>query len=74
MHGIVRERNFGSDQTDYAGVRRMLVRYSDGRTMTFIPEAGRENFSEDDMHEFVKVLHHTSSTAEWAEVGNTAGA
>ncbi len=73
MHGIVRERNFGSEQTDYAGVRHVVVRYSDGRTLTFVPEAGRENFSQDDMHELVRVLEHAYSAAEWAEIGNTAG-
>ncbi len=76
MHGIVRVKNFeqNSSQTDKHDIARVIVRYSDGRTLTFIAEAGRENFSEDDMMEFVKVLERSSSTAEWAEAGSTAGA
>ena len=74
MHGIIRQKNHQGSETSDIDINRIVVRYADGRTVTFIPEAGRENFSEDDMHELVKVLHRASSTAEWAEVGNTAGA
>jgi hypothetical protein len=76
MHGIIRDKNFeqNSDQTNEANIARVVVRYSDGRTLNFIPEAGRENFSEDDMNELVKVLQRASSTAEWSEAGSTPGA
>lgn len=76
MHGIIRVRDFdqNSSETSHVHIKHMVVRYSDGRTLTFVPEAGRENFSEDDMSEFVKVLTRASSTAEWAEVGDTSGA
>lgn len=76
MHGIIRDKNFeqNSDQTSEANIARVVVRYADGRTLTFIPEAGRENFSEDDMNELVKVLQRASSTAEWSEAGSTSGA
>ena len=76
MHGIVRVKDFeqNSSQTDKHDIARVVVRYSDGRTLTFIAEAGRENFSEDDMMEFVKVLERSSSTAEWAEAGSRASA
>lgn len=76
MHGIIRDKNFeqNSDQTNEANIARVVVRYSDGRTLTFLPEAGRENFSEDDMNELVKVLQRASSTAEWSEAGSTPGA
>ncbi len=76
MLGIIRDKNFeqNSDQTSEANIARVVVRYADGRTLTFIPEAGRENFSEDDMNELVKVLQRASSTAEWSEAGSTSGA
>ena len=75
MHGIIRQKNRQEESgTSHVDINRVVVRYADGRTMTFIPEAGRENFSEDDMHEFVKVLKRASSAAEWAELGNLAGA
>ncbi len=75
MHGIVRVRNFeqSSNATSYVDIKQVVVRYSDGRRLTFLPEVGRENFSEDDMRELVKVLTRASSTAEWAEVGDTSG-
>lgn len=76
MHGITRVKNFeqNSDQTSQADIARVVVRYADGRTLTFIPEAGRENFSEDDMKELAKVFERASSTAEWSEAGSTSGA
>ena len=75
MYGIVRERSFdtNSSETSYIDINHVVVRYSDGRTLTFLPEAGRENFSEDDMLELVKVLTRASSVAEWAEAGSVAG-
>ena len=76
MHGIVRVQNFAqnSSQRDKHDISQVVVRYSDGRTLTIIADAGRENFSEADLMEFVKVLERSSSTAEWAEAGSTAGA
>ncbi len=73
MHGIIRQRNYGKRSgTSYIDINRVVVRYADGRALNFVPEAGRENFSEDDMLELVKVLISASSTAEWAEVGDTS--
>jgi hypothetical protein len=76
VHGIVRVQNFkqNSSETSTADIARVIFRYSDGRTLTVVPEAGREDYSEDDMMELVKVLERASSTAEWAEAGSTAGA
>ncbi|MDX6379176.1 MAG: hypothetical protein QOI57_200 [Rubrobacteraceae bacterium] len=76
MHGIIRARSFDQDssETSYIDINQVVVRYSDGRTLTFVPEAGRENFSEDDMRELVKVLERAYSAAEWAEAGNAADA
>jgi hypothetical protein len=51
----------------YTNIRRIEVRYSDGRTFTFVPEAGREFFSPDDSGQLVEVLTKSSSIAEWAE-------
>lgn len=75
MHGIVREQKFeqNSSQTSFIDIRQVAIRYSDGRVLYFVPEAGRENFSEDDMLELVKVLTRAFSAAEWAEAGDTSG-
>ena len=50
-----------------------MVRYSDGRVLNFVPDAGRETFSEDDMLELKKVLSTASSKAEWAEINTRLG-
>ena len=55
------------------GIMRVVVRYSDGRVMNFVPDAGREAFSEDDMLELKKVIERISSTAEWAEINTRLG-
>ena len=73
MHGIERTRKLQEELPRSTRIDRIVFRYTDGRTLTFIPEAGRKNFSEDDMHELVKVLEKASSTAEWAEVGTVPG-
>ena len=74
MHGIYRKRNLNENsQSSYEDINRVVVRYADGRTLNFIPESGRENFSEDDMLELKKILTRASSTAEWAEVGESSG-
>ncbi len=74
MHGIVRKRTAGEEvEPSYTNVRRVVVRYADGRTVTFVPEAGREDFSEDDMHELAKIFARASSAAEWSELDYIAG-
>lgn len=74
MHGIFRKSSVTeSSQMSPVDIKRVVVRYSDGRTLNFLPEAGREEFSQDDMSELVKVLTRASSTAEWAEVQGTSG-
>jgi hypothetical protein len=55
------------------GVTRILVRYSDGRELTFAPDAGRDTFSEDDILELKNVLRRISSTAEWADINTRLG-
>ena len=68
MHGIERSRMLQGPPDETLGVARVIVRYSDGRALNFIPEAGRDIFNEDDMLELKKILDAASSTAEWAEV------
>ena len=73
MHGIERTRKLQEELPQSTRVVRIVFRYTDGRTLTFIPEAGREAFIEDDMIELDKVLEQASSTAEWAEIGQMSG-
>jgi hypothetical protein len=55
------------------GITQILVRYSDGRVLNFVPDASREAFSEDDILELKKVLDRASSAAEWAEMSADEG-
>jgi hypothetical protein len=55
------------------GVTKIMVRYSDGRVLNFVPDARREAFSEDDILELKKLLDTASSKAEWAEINNHLG-
>ena len=68
MHGIERTREMSDPSGSQGGVARIIVRYSDGRVLTFVPDAGRETFSEDDILELKKVLDRASSAAEWADM------
>ena len=73
MHGIERIRKAHGPTENDVGVTRIVVRYSDGRVMNFVPDAGREAFSEDDILELKKVIEQASSTAEWAEINTRLG-
>jgi hypothetical protein len=68
MHGIVHNRSLRSCHEANADVTRIAVRYSDGRVLTFLPDAGRVIYSEDDIVEFKKLLQKASSTVEWAQM------
>ena len=69
MHGIERTREMKDPSGAQGGITKVIVRYSDGRVLNFVPDARREAFSEDDMLELKKVLDGASSAAEWAEIG-----
>jgi hypothetical protein len=55
------------------GVTRIIVHYTDGRMMAFVPDAGREAFSEDDVLELKNILDRAASTAEWADLNTRLG-
>ncbi len=73
MHGI--QRSGGTDDSPEVrgGITKVMVRYSDGRVLNFVPDARREAFSEDDMLELKKVLDRASSAAEWANISPHIG-
>ena len=68
MHGIQRSSEMKNPAGAQGGITKVMVRYSDGRLLTFVPDARREAFSEDDMLELKKVLDRASSAAEWANI------
>ncbi len=72
MHGIERTRKMQGPLERQGGIRRIVVRYSDGRVLNFDADAGRETFSEDDILEFKEILDKASAKAEWADTNTRA--
>jgi hypothetical protein len=68
VHGIQRSREMKDAAGSQGGITKVVVRYTDGRLLTFVPDARREAFSEDDMLELKKGLGRASAAAEWAEI------
>lgn len=73
MHGIEvrREATEGGPGTQRAAevrIRRISVCYEDGGMMSFIPEAGEEFFSKDDVDRLVGIVDKTSQAQEWRQM------
>jgi hypothetical protein len=74
MHGIMRTRNLKNNDTSAIDfVRRITIRYADGRTLRFGPDGGSENFTEDDAKQLVQILMKASATAEWSAINTRLG-
>ena len=72
MYGVeVRKRP--EDSKDLPGdprasevlIRRICLRYEDGRKVCFIPDAGEEFFSRDEVRRIVGLMHTGSEAMEW---------
>ena len=70
MHGIERTRKIDGPMDADHGIVGIVVRYTDGRILNFVPDASRSTFSEDDILELKKILDAASSASEWAELTN----
>jgi hypothetical protein len=68
VHSIQRGGGTNDAPEVRGGITKVMVRYSDGRVLNFVPDARREAFSEDDMLELKKVLTRAASAAEWADI------
>lgn len=73
MHGIERSRRLKGPPPPNAGVKRIVIRYSDGRECVFLPEGGRDGFSGDDALQIAEILDIASAKSEWAEVSEQSG-
>lgn len=74
MHGITRTRNLkDEDPSDFGDVYRITIRYADGRALRFVPDAGREYFSEDDVLQVVEIVMKAAATSEWASINTRMG-
>jgi len=68
LHGIERTRKLQGPPEADNGVSRISIRYSGGRVLYFVPDAGGDVFSEDDMLKLQEILAAASSTSEWAGI------
>ena len=73
MHGIERTRKSNGPLETGVAVNRIVFRYSDGRELAFVPDAGREAFSEDDILELKNLLDRASAAAEWSDINTRLG-
>jgi hypothetical protein len=73
MQGIERARKANAPMEGGVGISRIVFRYSDGREMIYVPDAGRETFSEDDVLELKDLLDRTSAHAEWSDINTRLG-
>lgn len=69
LHGVeVRRRAADESWNPVDGdvlIRRICIRYENGSRVCFIPEAGEEFFSRDDVRRVVGMLHIGSEALEW---------
>lgn len=74
MHGITRTRNLKNEDSEaIADIYRITIRYRDGREIRFVPDAGREYFSEDDVLQLVEIVMKAAATSEWAAINTRMG-
>jgi hypothetical protein len=73
VQGIERIRNSNAPREGGVAVHQIVFRYSDGREIRFVPDAGRETYSEDDILELKNLLDRTSAHAEWADINTRLG-
>lgn len=73
MHGIERASNTHGPPRADNGISRVVIHYSDGRSVNVVPDAGRDVFTEDDIRGLKQVLDSASSKAEWAKLSQQTG-
>ena len=79
FHGVEMNRRAtdgsGDPRASEILIRRICIHYEDGWKVCFIPEAGEEFFSRDDVHRVVGMLHTGSEELEWglSEPGRQPG-
>jgi hypothetical protein len=73
LHGIQRTSEMQHPSGAQGGITKVIVRHSDGRVLSFVPDARGEAFSEDDILELKKALSRAHSAAEWADINTRLG-
>lgn len=57
-----RSRVFGQTVVN---IRRVSIRYRDGRILTFIPDKNSEFYAEDDLGKLADIIDKAAKIAEW---------
>ena len=70
MHGIILETGTATGTSDerYSRMPKITVRYADGGTLMFVPDAGRRFFDEDDALKLAEIWEEASQIAEWSRI------
>ena len=70
MHGIILETGTATGTSDerYSRMPKITVRYADGVTLIFVPDAGRRFFDEDDALKLAEIWEKASQIAEWSGI------
>ena len=70
MHGIVLETGtaVGSSDERYSRMPKITVRYADGGTLIFVPDARRRFFDEDDALKLAEIWEKASQIVEWSGI------
>ena len=70
MHGIVLETGTAGGTSDerYSRMPKITVRYADGVTLIFVPDAGRRFFDEDDALKLAEIWEEAAQIAEWSGI------
>ena len=70
MHGIELETGTAEGTSDerYSRMPKITVRYADGGTLIFVPEAKRRFFDEDDALKLAEIWEKAAQIAEWSGI------
>lgn len=70
MHGIRTKSESGRSRVfgqTVVNIRRVSIRYRDGRTLTFIPDQNSEFYAEDDLGKLADIIDKAAKIGEWGE-------
>src|SRR5215212_12108614 len=70
VHGIILETGTATGTSDerYSRMPKITVRYADGVTLIFVPDAGRRFFDEDDALKLAEIWEEAAQIAEWSGI------
>jgi hypothetical protein len=72
VHGIVLETGTAEGTSDerYSRMPKITVRYADGGTLIFVPDARRRFFDEDDALKLAEIWEKAAQITEWSGIAD----